>query len=92
MPLIGCPVVLTLRKLSLHLYNSNICYRCCRLGLRFITELAEPKRLGLDASQGNDGIQEVCSYVEASEYLQIKSKRYIVADEGEYSPSYHMLL
>ncbi|CAN6844913.1 unnamed protein product [Brassica oleracea] len=46
----------------------------------------------LDASQGNNGIQEVCSYVEASEYLQIKSKRYIVADEGEYSPSYHMLL
>ncbi|KAF2599986.1 hypothetical protein F2Q68_00008928 [Brassica cretica] len=45
----------------------------------------------LDASQGN-GIQEVCSYVEASEYLQIKSKRYIVADEGEYSPSYHMFL
>lgn len=47
----------------------------------------------LDASQGNNGIREVCSYVEASEYLQIKSKRYIVAeDEGEYSPSYHMLL
>ncbi|KAJ0232055.1 NB-ARC domain-containing protein [Hirschfeldia incana] len=46
----------------------------------------------LDASQGNNGIREVCSYVEASEYLQIKSRRYIVADEGEYSPSYHMLL
>lgn len=38
-------------------------------------------------------VSERCSYVEASEYLQIKSKRYIVAeDEGEYSPSYHMLL
>lgn len=48
----------------------------------------------LEASQDN-GTRAVSSYIEAREYLprhQIELERYVSAEQGEYSPSYHMVL